>query len=141
MKTNLLVKDIMTKEVITLQQSDSLELAEKLFNQHKIRHLPVVRSGVLIGMVSKTDLQRISFLDTLSDTESAVDEVIYQLFTVDQIMIKNIKTVSYNASVKEATEIFIAKEYHSLPVVVDDKLVGIITTTDILKHLLANCNC
>lgn len=139
MKASLLVKDIMTKEVITLQQNDSLELAEKLFNQYKIRHLPVVKKDVLIGMVSKTDLQRISFLDSLNDTESTVDEVIYQLFTVDQIMIKNIKTVNQNTSLKEVSEIFISKEYHSLPVVVDDKLVGIITTTDLLKHFLSYC--
>ncbi|MDP2088755.1 MAG: CBS domain-containing protein [Flavobacteriaceae bacterium] len=141
MKTNLLVKDIMTKEVITLHQNDSLELAERLFNQHRIRHLPVVNEGVLKGMVSKTDLMRISFLDSLSDTESTVDEAIYQMFSVEQIMIKNIQTVNWNASIKEVTELLISKEFHALPVVVEDKLVGILTTTDILKYFLNTCKC
>ncbi|MDO9260395.1 MAG: CBS domain-containing protein [Flavobacteriaceae bacterium] len=141
MKTNLLVKDIMTKEVITLQLDDSLELAEKLFDRYKIRHIPVIKSGLLKGMVSKTDLMRISFLDSLSDTESTVDEAIYQMFSVEQIMIKNVQTVHLNTSVKEATELFITKEYHALPVVDNDKLVGIITTTDILRHYLNTCGC
>lgn len=141
MKANLLVKDIMTKEVITLQLDDSLETAEKLFDRYKIRHLPVVKAGILKGMVSKTDLMRISFLDSLSDSESTVDEAIYQMFSVNQIMIKNIQSIHLNASVKEATELFITKEFHALPVINEDKLVGIITTTDILKHFLSTCNC
>jgi CBS domain-containing protein len=131
----------MTKEVITLQLDDSLELAEKLFDRYKIRHIPVIKSGLLKGMVSKTDLMRISFLDSLSDTESTVDEAIYQMFSVEQIMIKNVQTVHLNTSVKEATELFITKEYHALPVVDNDKLVGIITTTDILRHYLNTCGC
>lgn len=141
MKANLLVKDIMTKEVITLQLDDSLELAEKLFARYKIRHLPVVNEGILKGMVSKTDLLRISFLDSLSDTESTIDEAIYQLFSIDQIMIKNVHAIQLTTSVKESVEIFINKEYHALPVVNGNKLVGIITTTDILKYFLTACNC
>lgn len=141
MKTQLLVKDIMTKDVITLHQNDSLELAEKLFNKHRVRHLPVVDQGILKGLVSKTDLMRISFLDSLSDTESTVDEAIYQLFSVDQIMIKNVQTINLYANIKEVTELFIAKEFHALPVVVEDKLVGILTTTDLLKHFLSTCEC
>ena len=131
----------MTKEVITLQLEDSLELAEKLFDRYKIRHIPVIKAGILKGMVSKTDLLRISFLDSLSDAESIVDEAIYQMFSVDQIMIRNIQTIHLNASVKEVTELFITKEYHALPVVDEDKLVGIITTTDVLRHFLKTCNC
>lgn len=141
METILLVKDIMTKDVITLKENDSLELAEKLFAKHQIRHLPVVKKGELIGMVSKTDLMRISFLDSLSDAESTIDEAIYQMFSVKQLMIKNIQTVSLFASIKEVTELFILKEFHALPVVVDKKLVGILTTTDLLKHFLTTCKC
>lgn len=141
METTLQVKDIMTKDVITLKENDSLELAEKLFAKHQIRHLPVIKNGELIGMVSKTDLMRISFLDSLSDAESTVDEAIYQMFTIDQLMIKNIQTVSLFATIHEVTELFILKEFHALPVVVDKKLVGILTTTDLLKHFLTHCSC
>lgn len=139
MKANLMVKDIMTKEVITLQLNDSLELAEKLFDKFKIRHIPVVEKGELIGMVSKTDLLRISFLDSLSDAESTVDEAIYQLFSVEQIMIKNVLTLAPNINIKEVTKFFISKEFHAFPVVENNKLVGIITTTDLLKHFLTCC--
>lgn len=141
METKIQVREIMTKDVITLKENDSLELAEKLFAKHQIRHLPVVKNGELIGMVSKTDLMRISFLDSLSDTESTVDEAIYQMFSVEQLMIKNIQTVSLFATIKEVTELFILKEFHALPVVVDKKLVGILTTTDLLKYFITQCDC
>lgn len=140
MKVKLLVKDIMTKEVITLQLNDSLELAEKIFDRYRIRHIPVVENGELKGMVSKTDLLRISFLDSLSDAESTVDEAIYQLFSVEQIMIKNVVTLSPDINIKEVTAFFISKEYHAFPVVDHKKLVGIITTSDLLKYFLTCCN-
>lgn len=139
MKVSRFVKDIMTKEVITLQLNDSLELAEKLFHKNNIRHIPVTVDNKLVGMVSKTDLLRISFLDSISDSESTVDEAIYELFTVSQIMIQNVQTLSPDISIKDVTEFFIAKEYHAFPVVEDELLVGIITTTDLLKYYLGCC--
>ena len=139
MKASGFVKDIMTKEVITLVLDDSLELAEKLFDKYRIRHIPVVKDRKLIGMVSKTDLLRISFLDSLSDSESTIDEAIYEMFKVEQIMIKNVQTLSSNISIKEVTEFFISKEFHAFPVVENEILIGIITTTDLLKFYLSCC--
>ena len=59
------ISAIMTKDVITLQSNDSLELALHLFKSHLIHHIPVVRGEAIIGMLSYTDLLRISFADAL----------------------------------------------------------------------------
>lgn len=129
---------IMTEPVITLKKKDSLVTAETLFKKHKIRHMPVVSDGAVVGMLSYTDLLRLSFAD-ISDNETgdkSADAMIYDMFTVKQVMCKNVVTVSSSHSIKDVAEIFARKEFHALPVVDNFKLLGIVTTTDLIKYLL-----
>jgi CBS domain-containing protein len=58
------------------------------------------------------------------------------MFTIKQVMKKHIVTVSTSNSIKEVAEILASKEFHALPVVDNNKLVGIVTTTDLIKYLL-----
>ena len=67
------VTTIMTQHVITLNKKDSLETAEKLFKKHKIRHIPVVKGSTIIGMLSYTDLLRISFADSAYEDDEYID--------------------------------------------------------------------
>ena len=83
------VSKIMTKEVITLGLSDSLYKAEKLFRESHIRHIPVVKDDSIIGMLSLSDLKRISFLDAYDANEVEIDNAIYQMLSIEQIMVKN----------------------------------------------------
>ncbi|MCK5401316.1 MAG: CBS domain-containing protein [Flavobacteriaceae bacterium] len=130
------VSAIMTKDVITLHNSDSLELAEHLFKSHHIRHIPVVRGEAIIGMLSYTDLLRISFADAVDEEEETVDTVVYNMFTIGQVMAKNLISVSSTATIKEVAEILSKREFHAIPVVDNKKLVGIVTTTDLINYLL-----
>lgn len=127
---------IMTAPVITLKKHDSLEKAELLFKKHHIRHIPVVSSDVVVGMLSYTDLLRLSFADVTDNDDSDADALVYNMFTIKQVMKKNIITISSSDSIKEVAEILATKEFHALPVVDNNKLVGIITTTDLIKYLL-----
>ncbi|TNJ44693.1 CBS domain-containing protein [Tamlana fucoidanivorans] len=128
---------IMTSPVITLHKDDSLEKAEQLFKQHRIRHIPVVTDGVVIGMLSYTDLLRFSFPDmTNNDYNDDTDVAVYNMFSIGQIMTRNIVTISSSSSIKDVAEIFATKEFHALPVVSNSILVGIVTTTDLIKYLL-----
>lgn len=130
------ISKIMTKDVITLHSYDSLELAEHLFKSHHIRHIPVVRGEAIIGMLSYTDLLRISFADAVDEEEDTVDTVVYNMFTISQVMAKNLISVSSKATIKEVAEILSNKEFHAIPVIDNKKLVGIITTTDLINYLL-----
>jgi len=126
----------MSTNIIALNREDNLEMAEELFKRHHIRHIPVVKEEVVIGMLSYTDLLRISFADAVYDTDDEVDSLVYNMFSIDQVMVKNVVTVASTASIKEVAEILATREFHALPVVDDGLLVGIITTTDLINYLL-----
>ena len=126
----------MTQHVITLNRDDSLETAEHLFKLHHIRHIPVVSGNAIIGMLSYTYLLRISFADAIDEDEESVDTVVYNRFTIEQVMHCKLESVSPNNSIKEVAEILAKKEFHALPVVDHNKLVGIVTTTDLINYLI-----
>jgi CBS domain-containing membrane protein len=130
------ISTIMSTKIIALNREDDLEKAEILFKRHKIRHIPVVKEDVVIGMLSYTDLLRISFADAIDDTDTEVETLVYNMFTIDQVMAKNVVTVPSDATIKEVAEILSKKEFHALPVVDDGRLVGIVTTTDLINYLL-----
>lgn len=132
-----LVSTIMSKDVITLQCTDDLEAAERLFKSHKIRHIPVVCGDEVKGMVSYTDLLRISFADAIGDDEMLIDSVVYNMFTIEQVMVKNLVSMPSKATIKEVAELLSKKEFHAIPIVDNKKLVGIVTTTDLIKYLLS----
>lgn len=126
----------MTKDVITLNLSDNLETAEQLFKSNNIRHIPVVNGNAIMGMLSYTDLLRISFADAVDEFEDNVDTVVYDMFTIEQVMAKNLVSVTSSTTIKEVAEVLSKKEFHALPVVDNEKLVGIVTTTDLINYLL-----
>ena len=130
------VSAIMTKKVITLSKGDSLEKAELLFKTKKIRHIPVVKDSAIIGMLSYTDLLRISFADAIDEDEEYVDAIVYEMFTIEQVMARNLVSVSPLTTIREVAEILSKKEFHALPVVDNNNLVGIVTTTDLINYML-----
>ena len=130
------VSTIMTKKIITLNSNDQLETAERLFKENHIRHIPVVEGDRIIGMLSLTDLLRISFADGAYEEDADVETIVYNMFTISQVMAKNLKSISSDTPIKEVAEILAHNEFHALPVVDGEKLVGIVTTTDLIKYLL-----
>jgi CBS domain-containing protein len=58
------------------------------------------------------------------------------MFTIDQVMAKNLISVKSSTLIKEVAEILSKKEFHALPIVDDNKLVGIVTTTDLINYLI-----
>ncbi len=135
MKQRVPVSQIMTKELIMLNPTQSLYDAEKLFNKHSIRHIPVVEGERIVGVISRSDLLRISFSD-LTEDEEGVDSVVYDMYTIPQVMTRIPVTVESDTTVKEVAEILAKQSFHSIPVVDNGKLVGIVTTTDLINYLL-----
>jgi len=137
MKKDVPVSTIMTENVFTLFVSDSLEKAEKLFREKKIRHIPIMNQEKVVGMLSYTDLLKISIADTLNQDQEVIDVAVYDVFSIAQVMEKNMICIEPNATIKEAAEILSNREFHALPVVKDEKLLGILTTTDLIRYLLS----
>ena len=136
LKHRVPVSTIMTKNIITLNSTDKLDAAERLFKKHNIRHIPVVEGKKIIGMLSLTDLLRISFAEGVYEDESDVETIVYNMFTISQVMAKNLKSVSAKTTIKEVAEMLAENECHALPVWENGNLTGIVTTTDLIKYLL-----
>ncbi|RMG82983.1 MAG: CBS domain-containing protein [Bacteroidetes bacterium] len=131
MKKREPVSHIMTKDVYTVNLKDSLKDAYELMKSKKIRHVPVVSGEKLIGILSMTDILRLSF-----GAEGDVDSAVFEMFTIDQVMKHHPKSVAPTDEIREVAEILTREEFHALPVTEGDKLVGIVTTTDIIRFLL-----
>ncbi|MBR9853039.1 MAG: CBS domain-containing protein [Algicola sp.] len=136
MKISVPVSQIMTKNLVTLSAKDDLVTAERLFKKHNIRHIPVVDGENIMGMLSLTDLMRISFADAIDEHEEVVDTIVYNMFTIPQVMVSNLVSVDSNTTIKEVAQILAKREFHALPVVDNGKLKGIVTTTDLIQYFL-----
>lgn len=134
MKKRESVTKIMSKDLITLQMNEGLAKAEMLFKENRVRHIPIVKGDKIEGMLSQTDLMRISFVDNY-DLQS-VDTTIYDMLSLEQVMVRNPVCVTTEHTIKDVAEELATREFHALPVVEDEKLVGIVTSTDIINYLI-----
>lgn len=128
------VSEIMTKEVVTLQEEQSLREALGMLQRHRIRHVPVVSGTRLIGIVTDRDLKRATPSLLSGIDQEAFDRVLNET-RVGQIMTRNPYTVTPSMSLKDAAKILIDQRFGALPVIEGGKLIGIITETDLLKAL------
>ncbi len=130
------ISTLMTHHVVTIELRESLEKAQTLMQQHHIRHLPVVRKGHLVGMLSLTDLMRLSFSDNFGEIEADADVAIFKMLGIRHVMKSHPEAITPEHTVREAAEILSNREFHALPVVNDDTVVGIVTTTDLIRYFL-----
>ena len=138
MNKNEPISSIMTTELITLSFSDTLYSAEKRLKVNHIRHIPVIDNDELVGLISLSDLKRISFIDAYSQVGTE-DTPVYNMLSIKDMMIKKPLTISPDDTIFEVTQIFTHREFHSLPVVENGKLIGIVTTTDLLNYYIGCC--
>lgn len=116
------VDQVMTNEIFTVQADDLIELVEHIMRWRNIRHVPVEdSSGNLIGLVSNRALQAFQ------------DEMDKQQITVEEFMTKNIITVQPSMSIKDAMELMLKEKIGCLPIVKNEKLIGLITDTDMTR--------
>lgn len=136
MKRKEPVSVIMTKNVHTVNLTDELADVVQTLKKHKIRHIPVVDGRDVVGIISRTDINRLTF-GSLFENQDGADEAILSMLSVSQVMSSNPRLVKATTTIREVAEIFANEEFHALPVTDDQgKLVGIVTTTDIIKYLL-----
>ncbi|HEY9177698.1 MAG TPA: CBS domain-containing protein [Flavipsychrobacter sp.] len=136
MKKKKPVADIMTTDVHTADvDKDTLFDVKDLMLAKGLRHVPVVHGKKLVGIISKTDIDRLIFSRMFEEEEDA-DEAVLEMLKIEQVMTHKPKAVSEDTTVREVAEILAKEEFHALPVVDGDKLVGIVTTTDVIKYML-----
>jgi CBS domain-containing protein len=136
MKKREPVKNIMTDKVMTVNRTTPLREVVELIKKNSFRHVPVTEGDKLVGIVSRTDLNRLTFSTLFSEQEGA-DEAVLEMLSLDQVMSNNPRTVSEETTIRDTAEILAKEEFHALPVVNSNgKLTGIVTTTDVIKYLI-----
>ena len=133
----MLVKDWMSKHVITVDTNDSMHEATKLLKEHNIRMLPVMKKSKLVGIVTDRDLKNASASDA---TSLEIHELLYLLMKVKvkEIMTRNPITIPSNYTVEETAAILLSNKISGAPVVDHSGgLVGVITKTDLFRVLIS----
>jgi acetoin utilization protein AcuB len=133
-----LVQDWMSRDVVAAAPSLGLLDADLLMREHKIRRLPVVENGRLVGIVTYGDIReaRPSAASPLNTWEM---NFLLAGLKLSDVMARQLKVVSPHATMGEAAEIMLNNRISSLPVLdSDEKLVGIITESDIFRMVAHN---
>jgi acetoin utilization protein AcuB len=128
----MVVEDVMTREVVTLTPDHTLRDAIDLLRSRRIRHLPVVEAQRLVGIVTDRDVKRATPSVLAGVNRDEYDNTLLTI-KVSQLMTREPITVPRKSALKSAVEIFINRKVGALPVVDNDRLVGILTEIDILR--------
>jgi len=136
----LICSDWMTAKVQTVKPLDSVAHARAFIEERRINQLPVVKDGVLVGIVTDRDLRDAVNAVTISANAARTMESIPgapEQIPVEAVMTHNVMTLSPDTSVVAAAELMRRERIGSVPIVDGTELVGIITRTDILKAFVA----
>ncbi|MCO6512829.1 MAG: CBS domain-containing protein [Aridibacter famidurans] len=130
------ISEIMTVQPVTVSVDTPLPDVYTIAKEHSIHHLPVVEGGRLVGIISRTDLERISFVN--DPNSSNVVEAMWDFLRTENLMTRSVVTIGKDQTVREAAELLRDGKIHALPVVDGTEIVGIVTSTDLIRYLLEN---
>lgn len=149
------VKDVMNPDVVFCKPDDTVREAAKILKDNNISGAPVLDDGQLAGIVSEGDLLELLVVPEKGDLWlpspfEVIEVPIRELLSweetkkmlsdvgstkVEEIMTKDVHTISSEASVEEASELMVRRRINRLPVMENDQVVGIVTRGDIIKGL------
>lgn len=129
------VAETMTTEVLSVDPQNSVATAIRLMRTGQLRRLPVVQDGRLVGIVTSGDVRRITGMSSVVRDPSG-DNFLWQHIPVANVMTLDVITTSPDTLIAEAARLMIERKISGLPVVDDGRLVGILTTSDLLEALI-----
>ncbi|HWP58611.1 MAG TPA: CBS domain-containing protein [Candidatus Acidoferrales bacterium] len=128
------VREIMMSHPVTLGPDDTLETANDLITLGRIRHVPILENGRLVGILSQRQLLG-PCVGIMLGVKGKTKKALLKSFRVKELMCSPVFTISPEATLKEAARLMAEKRIGCLPVVDGSQLVGLITVTDILRHV------
>jgi CBS domain-containing protein len=127
------VADVMTRDVMSVEESDTLVNLLPSLKTLRFRHLPVTDDDRLIGLVTETDLLGIATSNLLPHG-AAQDRMLQERYRVRDIMVRDVLTATPETTLREAAQLLLKQRFGCLPVVnANNVLVGIITGSDFVK--------
>jgi CBS domain-containing membrane protein len=131
----LRVRDLMTKEVRTVGRNDKVTDADALMDSARVRHLPVLDdAGALAGILSRRDVYRTALRRTFGYGEKALDQILGNL-VVKELMTSRVETAAPGDALEDAARRMLEKGISSLVVVEGERVVGILTESDFVRHV------
>jgi CBS domain-containing membrane protein len=129
----LIVSDLMTTQLFTLLESDSLYTAKQIMEMARVRHVPIVDAkDSFIGLITHRDMLAVA-VSRLSDIDPSTQDELDAGIPLREIMRTDVATVSSDTQLRDAAQMLLDHKYGCLPVVDNGKLVGIITEADFLR--------
>ncbi len=134
------VSKIMTKTLVVATPNMTLDKVKALFDAHSFHHIPVVENDALVGIISRIDLYRVSHCVDLfhSKSNEEFNNRLFKSLLAEEVMSPNSVVISPNDPISHAAALFHRNKFHALPVVADGKLVGILTTYDLISYAFEN---
>jgi CBS domain-containing protein len=131
------VKDLMSRQVVTVGASDSCLEAVARMHQARVRHLPVVNNeGLLVGVVTDRDLRHHLFSPQIYKDLGIISmDVLLKAVPVAEIMSTDVITVNPDDDLVDAARCMLEEKVGSLPVIEEGRAVGIVTETDLLRQI------
>lgn len=129
-----LVRDIMMGSPVTLKPDDTLALASDVICLGRIRHLPIVNEGKLVGILSERDLMGAATKQIFGLKQTSHTALLKSV-SVKDVMKKHVITVEPDAEITKAAHLMAERKIGCLPVVSAGALIGLVTTTDILRYV------
>lgn len=131
------LSQVMTTEVDTVGLQTPVSTIRHMLARNPYGHVPVVEDGVLVGLVSASDLAPLT-LSAYVEDERAVDAFLDARFTVAQLMTTDLVTVHPGDTLGHAAALLAEGAFHAVPVVEHGgRLVGIVTSTDVIRAFAA----
>jgi CBS domain-containing protein len=128
------VREIMMGSPVTLKPEDTLDLANDVISLGRIRHIPVVADGTMVGLLSERDLLGAAANQIFGLKQKSKSALLKSVLIKD-VMKKRVITVKPQTPIKEAARLMAEKKIGCLPVVSNGSLVGLVTTTDLLRYV------
>ena len=131
----MLIREIMSTNLITIAPSTPLATALSLMREHNVRRLPVVEDGRLVGILTDRDVRSLtpSYRSWTSTWEA---ETRFRTAPASEVMSRPVITVSPETRVEDAASLIVRQKIGGLPVVENGRLVGIVTDSDLLRLLI-----
>jgi len=129
------VRDLMTEDVRALPPNATVAELLELMDRLRIRHVPVVEDGEIVGLVSHRDVVR-GALGGLDQLPMSQRQQLLEQITIAEVMVEDPETIAPDADLRQAAELMLENKFGCLPVAEGSGLVGILTEADFVRHVL-----
>ena len=128
------VREIMMGSPVCLKPEDTLDLANDIISLGRIRHIPIIDHGRLVGILSERDLIGATATHIFG-LKQKNKSALLKSFAIKDVMKKRVITVGPDTEIKDAVSIMQKKKIGCVPVLTDGAVIGLVTTTDILRYV------